>query len=72
MSTSEKIALIESCMDIEEGTLSLNDKLTDYEEWDSLTALSVFAAAEEKYDKMISGKAQEQVETVSDIVELMG
>ena len=46
MSTSEKIALIESCMDIEEGTLSLNDKLADYEEWDSLTALSVFAAAE--------------------------
>jgi acyl carrier protein len=68
----EKIALIENCMDLDEGTLKPEDDLTSYEEWDSLTALSIIAAADEKYHRTLTGEDMRKVKTVSDIVKLLG
>ena len=71
MSIVEKIALIEDCMDLEEGTLKLEDDLTSYEEWDSLTALSIIAAVDEKYHITLKGEDMKKVKTVSDVVKLI-
>lgn len=71
MSDKEKIALIENCMDLEEGTLKLEDDLTNFEEWDSLTALSIIASVDEKYHKTLTGEDLKKVKTVSDIVKLI-
>ena len=71
MDTNEVIALIENCMDSEESTLSLDDVLSDFEEWDSLTALSIIASVDEKYHKHITGEGLKKVKTVSDLVKLI-
>lgn len=71
MDTKEVIALIENCMDFEESTLSLNDVLSDFEEWDSLTALSIIASVDEKYHKHLTGEDLKKVKTVSDLVKLI-
>lgn len=70
MSTEEKISLIEQCMDLEEGTLQLESQVNDFEEWDSLTALSVIAVVAEKTNHTISGEDLKKAKTVSDIVAL--
>lgn len=71
MSINEKIALIENCMDLEEGSLNLEDDLTQYDEWDSLTVLSIISAVDEKYHKTLTGEDLKKVKTVSDIMKLI-
>ncbi len=71
MDTIEKLSLIENCMDIELGTLKEQDLLADYEEWDSLTALSVIAIVSEKYNIMLTGEELKRVKTVSELLELI-
>lgn len=71
MDTSDKIALIEDCMDIEPGTLKMEDRITDFEEWDSLTALSIIASVAEQTKKNLTGEALKKVVTVSDLVKLI-
>lgn len=72
MNSNDKIALIEDCMDFEGGSLKLEDKLADYEEWDSLSVLSVIALVNEKYNKTLTGEELKRAKTVSDIVKLIG
>ncbi len=71
MTTEEKIALLEECMDVEEGTLSPDDVLADYEEWDSLTALGLIAVVDEKLHITLTGKQLKEVTTVNDVLALL-
>lgn len=71
MTLQEKIALIEECMDLEDGTLKPEDLLTDYEEWDSVTALSIIAMIDEKFNKTLLGNDLKEAKTVSDVIALM-
>ncbi len=71
MSTKEKLILIEECMDLEEGTLKPEDNLADYEEWDSVTALSIIAMMDEQFHKVVSGGNLKEAKTVADILEMM-
>lgn len=72
MSIQEKLALIEECMDLNDGTLKPEDVLADYEEWDSLTILSIIAMADEQFQKTISGEDLKGAKTVADILALLG
>ena len=69
--TNEIISLLEECMDLEEGTLELEDSLSEYEEWDSLTALTVIAAVDKQFHKVLLGGTLKKAKTVSDIVNLI-
>ena len=71
MDTNEVIALIENCMDFEESTLRLDDVRSEFEEWDSLTALSIIASVDEKFHKHLTGEELKKVKTVSDLVKLI-
>ena len=71
VSANDIVALIENCMDIEEASLVMSDILSNFEEWDSLTVLSIIAAVDEKYHKHITGEELKKVVTVSDLVELI-
>ncbi len=68
---NEIISLLEECMDLEEGTLELENSLSEYEEWDSLTALTVIAAVDKQFHKVLPGGTLKKVKTVSDIVKLI-
>ncbi len=71
MGNDEIIALIENCMDFEYPTLKMEDILADFEEWDSLTALSIISSADEKFHKHLTGDELKKVKTVSDLVKLI-
>ena len=71
MEIKEKIALIEECMDLDAGTINVEDKLTDFEEWDSVTVLSIIAMVDEIFHKTLSGEDLKKARTVADIVAMM-
>lgn len=71
MSEKEKIELLEEIMDIELGTLHINDTLADYEEWDSLTALTFISEMDERFGKKVTGKEIKAFVTVADALEVM-
>lgn len=45
MTIEEKIAMLEDVMDLDEGELKLDSVLAEFEEWDSLSKLSLIAMA---------------------------
>ncbi len=54
---------------LETSILNENDKLSDFECWDSLTALSIIALASENYSVVISNSELSKLTTVRDLVE---
>lgn len=71
MTTVEKLALIEEIMDLDEGTLSMEDVLDDYEEWDSLSKLSLIATAKQKFNKVLKAEILREFKTVQDICDYL-
>lgn len=71
MTDQEKISLLEETMELDEGTLQLDDILEDYPEWDSITALAFIALMDEKFHKTISGKEIKDFKTVADAIAVM-
>ncbi len=71
MNEQEKIELLEEIMDVEPGTLHLKDVLADYEEWDSLTALTLISEMDEKFGIRITGKEIKSFVTVADAIAMM-
>lgn len=71
MDIKEKLALIEDCMDIDEDTLNVEDELDTYDEWDSVTALSIIAMVDENFGKTITGEDLRKAKTVADVLAMM-
>lgn len=71
MNEKERIALLEEIMGLDEGTLKINDKLSIYEEWDSLTALTFISEMGERFGKKITGGQIKEFVTVSDAIAVM-
>jgi len=71
MSTQERIELLEEIMDLDAGTLKLEDVLADYEEWDSLTALTLISEMDERFGKKITGEEIKAFKTVADVIAIM-
>lgn len=71
MTEQEKINMLEEIMELDEGTLSITDVLADYDEWDSVTALSLIAFMDETFGKTITGETIKQLKTVADVLAMM-
>ena len=71
MDIKEKLTLIEECMDLDAGTLKEDDELDSFEEWDSVTAISIIAMVDEKFHKTLSGDDLKGARTVADIIAMM-
>lgn len=71
MELKEKLEMIEDMLELDEGTLKLETKLSDIEEWDSVAALSLIVMLDDEFGKSISGKEIRQLKTINEIVELM-
>jgi len=55
---------------LEEDQINLNDKLVDFDAWDSLTQLSIIALADDEYGITISAMEIREAETVEGIIQL--
>lgn len=71
MTELEKIALLEEIMDVEPGTLKLNDELSKFEEWDSLSKLAYAAEITSKFKKRVTGEEIKAFVTVEDAIKSM-
>ncbi len=71
MTDAEKMNMLEEIMELDEGTLSADDLLDNYEEWDSLTALSFISLMDEKFHKTITGAQVREFKTVADVLKVM-
>ena len=67
MTDQEKIELLEDMMDLDEGDLSLDTDLSDLEEWDSMSKLSMVVLAQKEFNKTLSVEEVNSFETVADI-----
>lgn len=71
MSEKEKIELLEEIMDLDSGTLKVGDNLADYEEWDSLTALTYISEMDSRFGKKVTGDQIKAFVTVADAIAFM-
>lgn len=71
MTNEEKITILEEAMDLDEGTLDLNSVLADFEEWDSLSKLSLLAFAKKEFGISLSAEDIKSFVTVKDICDIL-
>lgn len=71
MTTEEKLSVMEEVMDVEPGSLHLEDNLNNFEEWDSLSVLSYISKIRDTFNKTITGKEVKELITVADAIEKM-
>lgn len=71
MSEQERIELLEEIMDLDTGTLQVTDTLADFEEWDSLTALTFISEMDERFGKKVTGGQIKELVTVADAIAMM-
>ena len=71
MSEKERIELLEEVMDVDPGTLEKDSVLADFEEWDSLTALTLISEMDARFGKKLSGEEVKGFKTVADVIAVM-
>lgn len=71
MLQQERLNLLEEIMDVEPGSLHLEDVLADFEEWDSLSILTYITTLNEKFERTVDGKQVKAFITVEDAIRLM-
>ena len=71
MNLEEKSVLLEELMDLEDGTLEASSELEEFEEWDSLSKLSLMAAAKKEFGKKLTVEEMNMFKTVQDICDYL-
>ena len=71
MTEQEKLAALEEIMELDAGTLTPDDVLEDYPEWDSITALTFISYMDEHFHKTVTGKEIKEFSKVSDVLKVM-
>ena len=66
MTEKEKLAALEYIMYLDEGTLSMDDVLEDYEEWDSLSKLTLIAEVKKMFGRVLNVETIKNISTVKD------
>ena len=67
MTKDEKIALLEEVMDLDEGDLSEDAELSEIEEWDSLSVLSLISEMKKRFNIVLTPQQIREFKLVSDI-----
>ena len=71
MNIEEKIAMLEDVMDLDEGELKLDSVLAEFEEWDSLSKLSLIAMAKQDFGLVLTTDVIRTFDTVKDICDYL-
>lgn len=72
MTLENKLEILADILDVDVDELSVETRLADLDEWDSLAALSLIVAADEKFGKKLSGEQVKAFVSVQDILDFMG
>lgn len=69
MTKKEIIANLEDMMELDEGDLSEDSVLAEFDEWDSISKLSLMAFAKKEYQKKLVSDDMKTFITVQDIID---
>lgn len=71
MTNEEKIAMLEELFELEAGVITPETKLTDIEEYDSMSKLSLIVMMDDEFGKKLTGEQILKFVTVQDILNFM-
>lgn len=68
MTIEEKIAVLEDMLELENGTLTVETKLSTVDEFDSMAKLSLIVISDEEFGKKLTGEQFREFKTIGDIL----
>jgi acyl carrier protein len=71
MTVSEKLNLLEELLFLDKDTLEEASVLADFEEWNSMAAISLIAMFDDVFGKELKPEEVKKFETVKDILDKM-
>ena len=71
MDVKEKLALLEEAMELDEGTLSADMKLSEIDEYNSMAKLALIVMMSDEFSKKLTSEEIKAFVTVQDILDYM-
>ena len=68
MTIEEKTAVLEDMLELENGTLTVETKLSTVDEFDSMAKLSLIVISDEEFGKKLTGEQLREFKTIGDIL----
>lgn len=68
MTNTEKIAVLEDILELDNGTLSVETELSAVKEFDSMGKLSLIVLSDDEFGKRLTGEQIREFKTVGDII----
>ena len=65
------LEVVKEALELEDQDLSLDDVLADFDEWDSMTRLSLIALLDEYFEVQISDAEFDNIETIQHLMEVV-
>lgn len=71
MNRSEFLLAMDELLELSPGTLKGPEKLSAYDNWDSLAVISLIALADEKFNVVLGSEAIAEAQTVDDLIAMV-
>ena len=71
MTVQEKLEVLEDILELDEGTLKVEDSLEDIDEWDSMSKLYLVTYVKKEMQKRLTVDEIKNYETVQDICDYL-
>ena len=71
MTLQEKLEVLEDVLELDEGTLNVEDSLEDIEEWDSMSKLYLVTYVKKEMKKRLTVDEIKKFKTVQDICDYL-
>ena len=71
MTVQEKLEVLEDILELDEGTLKVEDSLEDIDEWDSMSKLYLVTYVKKEMQKRLTVDEIKNFETVHDICDYL-
>lgn len=71
MTVQEKLEVLEDIMELDEGTLKVEDSLEDIDEWDSMSKLYLVTCVKKEMQKRLTVDEIKNFKTVQDICDYL-
>lgn len=71
MDAKEKMKLLEDVLEVDQGSLRLDDRLDALDSWDSVSKLSLIVMIDDTFGKVITGNDIAKFQTIGDIIKIM-
>ena len=72
MKTAEFLAHLDDMLELDPGTLTGDEQLSDIPEWDSLAVISFIALVDEQFEIILEGEKLAEAKSLADLISLLG